>query len=372
MKARRHPLRALARRVRRTRRVLVAVSSPMNVVVLRPILDVLVADDRVELAFTGRHHDRDDVTGILAATGLGGAQVLSEAGAKRLAADLYLCADGTRYGKRCSSRVLTFHGVSFKGRSLGDRAGWFHRVMLVGPYQRRRLVERGTFAADDPVLVDVGMPKLDRLARGEIDRFAERERLDVAPHAVCILYAPTWGPHASLNTMGEPLIDALAAYPKAHVVVKLHDHTYDPSHGGGDWSTRVERLRRPNVTIHRGLDVAPLLAAADVLVTDASSVAQEFCLLDRPILFADVPGLFASERYRDSADMETWGRSGGVTFSSPGEVDDALRATLAAPDALSDIRRAIATDLFFAPGRATERALEVIYAELEIPLRRRD
>ncbi len=366
MKARKRATRSLAQRFRRRRRVLVGVSSPMNLVCLRPVLDVLRADDRVDLFAAGHVGGGDDVRPLLATAGLDDVTPLSEKEAKRLAGDLYLCVDGTRFGKRCHSRVLGFHGVSFKGRSLGDRPGWFHRVMLVGPYQRRRFVERGTFAATDPALVDVGFPKLDPLVRGEIDRDAVRDALGVPAGNVCVLLAPTWGEHAALETWGEPLVDTLAAIDGTSLVVKLHDHAFDPTRGGADLRDAIARWRAAGVAVSEDRDVVPLLAAADLLVTDASSVAQEFCLLDRPIVYADVPELFASERYRDTVDLETWGRRAGTVAADPAELAAAVRAAIADPAARGETRRAVAADLFFHPGRATDRALDVVYAELAL------
>ena len=40
-------------------------------------------------------------------------------------------------------------------------------------------------------------------------------------------------------------------------------------------------------------DVTPLLFLADLLMTDASSVSSEYSLLDRPMVFLDVPKLLA-------------------------------------------------------------------------------
>ena len=56
-------------------------------------------------------------------------------------------------------------------------------------------------------------------------------------------------------------------------------------------------------------DVILTLFAADLLITDASSVANEYALLDRPIVFLDVPELLAAAGGEGSApDLETWGR----------------------------------------------------------------
>lgn len=367
--AQKKPLRSLTQRLRSTRRVLLSAGSPMNVVVMRPILDVLRADPRIELFFTGDYRQsdgREEIARLARLTGLEEVTSLDEQQAKDLGADLYLCPDGSRYGKRCHSRVLLFHGVSFKGRSIQERARWFHKVFLVGPYQRRRFVKQEIFADDDPRLLEIGMPKLDRLVRGEIDAQAVRRELGCEKEDTCVLYAPTWGDQSSLHTMGEELIEALAARPHTRLVVKFHDHHLNPDRTSVDWARRSREWNWDRVVVYDDLDVVPALAAADVLVTDASSVSQEFCLLDRPILFADVPELFDSERYRRTVDLATWGRQAGKLFRTPAEASRALDAAIADPAAQSEIRRALAADLFYDPGNATDRAVEAVYRELQL------
>ncbi len=351
------------------RSVLLSASSVMNVVVLRPIVKRLEQDPRVELWFTGKYQGGDDYREMARLGGLERVKFVTRRDARRLRADLYLSPDGQRFGKRCRVKVLLFHGVSFKGRSINHRARWFDRVFLAGEYQRRRFVELKILKPEDRRFARIGMPKLDRLTDGSIDRAAVRARLRVADGEACVLYAPTWTEHSSLFSMGEGLVAALASRPRTRVVVKLHDHLQDPSRSRIDWRARIASWNLPNVVLADDQDVVPLLVAADVLVTDASSVSQEFTLLDRPILFADVPELFTSERYKESVDLDTWGRSGGVVIERPDAARAALDRALERPDERSETRRKIAADMFYGPGGATERAVAEIYRQLKLSMR---
>ena len=101
-------------------------------------------------------------------------------------------------------------------------------------------------------------------------------------------------------------------------------------------------------------DVIPTLFAADLLITDASSVANEYALLDRPIVFLDVPELLAAAGGEGSAlDLETWGRRGGEVVAGPADIVAAVERGLTDPGARSEVRREIMRDLFYNPGRAT-------------------
>jgi len=111
----------------------------------------------------------------------------------------------------------------------------------------------------------------------------------------------------------------------------------------------------------RNPDVVPLLALSDALITDASSVANEYTLLDRPIVFLDVPELLRHSSASGAAlDLERWGRKGGAIVARPEDVADIVMGSLADARRMSDIRRAIAADLFYNPGHATDAAIDWI------------
>src|SRR5439155_1685486 len=77
-----------------------------------------------------------------------------------------------------------------------------------------------------------------------------------------------------------------------------------------------------HLRLARTPDVVECLFAADLLISDASSVVNEYALLDRPIVFLDVPELLAAARDREGSalDLDTWGRRGGEVVAEPAEV----------------------------------------------------
>ena len=123
-------------------------------------------------------------------------------------------------------------------------------------------------------------------------------------------------------------------------------------------------------TVHvTDFDIIPYLYIANLLITDASSVSSEYSLLDRPMVFLDVPDLIrAAEKSRKgSLDLDTWGRRGGRTVRWPDEAVDAVAWSLEHPDAESEVRQAMAKDLFYNPGVAADVAVRWILDELELP-----
>jgi CDP-glycerol glycerophosphotransferase (TagB/SpsB family) len=105
-----------------------------------------------------------------------------------------------------------------------------------------------------------------------------------------VLYAPTGAHDNSLETFGEDLIKRMGAMTEYDFLVKPHDHPK----ASINWFERLATLETENVRLLRAADAMPGLHAADMLISDASSIANEYLLLDRPLVFLDVPELLAA------------------------------------------------------------------------------
>ncbi len=254
------------------------------------------------------------------------------------------------------SKVQIFHGVSFRNKAVrADNAGADH-YFIVGPYMRRAFASTGIVADDDPRAHEVGFMKTDRLLNGELDRNETLARHGLSGDRPVLVYAPTGQKHNSLETMGEEVIRRLTETGAFDVILKPHDHPKNPI----NWAERLEPMLGEHTVLSPSADVIELLHAADVLITDASSVSNEFSLLDRPMVFLDVPKLLgkASAQKGAMVDLDTWGRKCGEIVESPEQVVDSIDRALSDPQARSEVRQAMAEDLFFNPGRATDAALE--------------
>jgi CDP-glycerol glycerophosphotransferase len=202
--------------------------------------------------------------------------------------------------------LQTWHGTPLKrmlhdletvvGRDPGyvsrvDRMiGEWSLLLAQSPWAAERL--RSAFHYDGDVL-EVGYPRNDALADGTTADRAERlrKRLGLAASKKVLLYAPTFRDDQRVGrrfTFEIPMdLGALAAAigDEYEVVVRLH-----PIIRG--------KVRLP-WGVHEagpGFEMEDLLAAADVLVTDYSSVMFDYAVLERPMIFF-VPDL---EKYRDT------------------------------------------------------------------------
>ena len=261
--------------------------------------------------------------------------------------------------RNVATRIQIFHGISFRNKAVRAANMSCDHYFLVGPYMRRRFTEAGLMADDDGRAVKIGFMKTDALLNGSLDRSRLSQQAGLAGDRPVILYAPTGAKRNSLETMGEEVIARLVEDDRFDLLVKPHDH---PKNRGTDWFQRLSRFESAHCKLVRDPDVVPFLYLADLLISDASSVANEYALLDRPIVFLDVPEMIEKlEKKGVPVDLQTWGRKGGVTLSGVNDLAITLEGLLFdGVDRSSELRRALARDIFFEAGGATRRCVNAV------------
>ncbi|MCB2155301.1 CDP-glycerol glycerophosphotransferase family protein [bacterium] len=346
--------------------ILLFSKAPMNYLMFARVAGRLLADERVRLDIFAVGEEGQDVRALYEGMGVDPQRLVSKTTARWKKYDLYVSPDMRIVGKRARKKVHVFHGISFKGKAYSEQIRDYDHAFLIGPYQRNQFVKRGILTEDDPRMVNIGMPKTDPIVNGEFVRDEVLSSRGLPTDKPVVLYAPTWRKEASLNTMGEEILRAVGGMGDVTLLLKLHDWCLDPARNRRDWGAWLADQQEANApwTWIRERDIVPFLATADLLISDASSTANEFLLRDRPILFMDVPELF--EKYEQSIDLDTWGRKTGVVVQRPEDVPAAITAALSDPGTHSEIRRAAAADYFYNPGQATDAAHRAILNLLEL------
>jgi hypothetical protein len=351
------------------RRVLIEARTPMNLAVLRPVIDALRANPRIRLQFTGP--DRDDLRDAYRQLGIS-ASVIHRDAAIWSRFDLYVNADPWEAVslRRVSRQLNFFHGVAGKYNldCPSDLPIGFDRYDAVAfPNASRRdaYVAAGIVRADRAMLV--GYPKIDPLvnARGTAREHAAALGLD--PARPTAIFAPTFSPASALNHAGEHIIQTLLARG-CNVIAKLHDRSLDPDpryNGGVNWRERLGRYRGPHFLLAASGDSNPFVLASDLMVTDHSSIGFEFCALDRPLIVYDAPGLIEAARINPAKVLLL--RSAATVVHDPATLAEAVREALAAPQAASAARARAAGEVFYRPGGATTRALRLIHDLIDLP-----
>ena len=142
-----------------------------------------------------------------------------------------------------------------------------------------------------------GIPRTDALAPSPRRDAAEREmraRLGLTDNRTTILYAPTFRGADLKGARAPELLDIAALYralgDQYQLILRLHPFVKS--------AMRIpEEARDFVVDASREPDVNEVMLAADILVTDYSSIIFEYALLNRPMAFL-APDLAAYERER--------------------------------------------------------------------------
>ncbi len=355
----------------RPKRILFTGYAPVHFLCYLPVYQRLSTDPRVELWLSGGWKRADGDTTSYSLDGfydpfpVERARVIPIERARQEDFDVLVCAhlSDSLFPRSAGHTVQIFHGVSFKNLAVRDKALRFDTLCLPGRYHAELYRETGLVRRGGPRYLITGFPKVDPLRAGAEAGARARDRralltgLGLDPAVPTLLLAPTGDKHNALETMGEELIEAIGADGRFNLLVKPHDHPKL----GIDWFRELAPLEGARVRLVRDRDVVPYLAAADLLLTDASSVAVEFTLLDRPIIFLDVPRLFQRvEKRAPNLDLTTYGRRIGAIVERPGDVVAAVTTALADPGREREIRQAMARHVFWDPGHAADRVAGVV------------
>jgi CDP-glycerol glycerophosphotransferase len=201
--------------------------------------------------------------------------------------------------------LQTWHGTPLKrigeDRGPGDFTTWRHRRRvnaqaarwdaMLSPSPYCSDVFRSAFRYDGPFW-EIGYPRNDALLAPDaaVNRDQIRSRLGLAPADRVVLYAPTWRALLGDREPKPMYLDAdLLTQSCPEVVVLVRGHYT---------ATRKPDLFAGHPRVHdvtRYPDIADLYLAADVLVTDYSSVMFDFVLTDKPVVLL-TPDL---EQYRE-------------------------------------------------------------------------
>ena len=174
-----------------------------------------------------------------------------------------------------------------------DIARW-DVLLSPNPFSTPRL--RQAFAYDGPIW-ETGLPRNDLLLGPDASttRCAVRRELGLADDETAVLYAPTWRDDEKYAGVAEvpmhlhlgAVAERLTASGRRHrVLARVHNLMTDRSHAEA----------APGVVdVSLYPDVNELYLAADVLVTDYSSVMFDFALTGRPMVFY----AYDLDRFRD-------------------------------------------------------------------------
>ncbi|MDD9879089.1 MAG: CDP-glycerol glycerophosphotransferase family protein [Magnetovibrio sp.] len=142
------------------------------------------------------------------------------------------------------------------------------------------------------------------------------------------------------------------------VILKPHPRICEQAAGWvGRWSAEAQAAANVSVIADPAISVAPFMAAADVLVTDASGAMLEFLAVDRPVVMITNPERFRDETHFDPAGYEWAWREMGHEVHDVELLSEVVGKVLEGDDPHAEVRAGYRRHLFgdMTDGRAAER-----------------
>ncbi len=227
-------------------------------------------------------------------------------------------------------KVQVFHGFDSGKKNKFNVRGFFDLYCTQGPNITQAFTDISDGTYD---IVETGWSKLDPLF------FPSEEAEQYRSASPVILYAPTFSPKLTSTQALYPYIKQLSEQRDWQWLIKLHPKATQAE------VDLYKALAGDRVKFIETGDIIPLLQAADVILSDTSSVLAEFALQQKVVV------AFNNRR------PDTW----MLNFTKADKLQEQLEVALARPDTLmakiSDHCHAIHPQ---SDGRSSERVLAAI------------
>ncbi len=214
--------------------------------------------------------------------------------------DIVIAGDTVSSPEAYGRTLLCFlnHGTGIKNilyRNLSHQQGTRYQIFVEGRYRVERIRESGFQGKSEVHLI--GLPKLDWYFQGRYaDRAGLLRRWGLDPERPTVLFAPTYKP-----TCMYAVQDAIftATEGRYNLIIKLHHYswmgTYAPHRQHRIFERRVKRYPHSVLLPPSEYNIMPYMAAADTLISEASSTVFDFLALGKTGIVYDLPRLFHSD-----------------------------------------------------------------------------
>ena len=238
-------------------------------------------------------------------------------------------------------KVQIFHGLDEEVKGFYNITGFFDLYCTTGPVMTGKF---STLAKNKKhfLVRETGWPKLDPIYNNKWSFGDQKDQLisqyELSPGLPIILYAPTF---PSKYTSAPDLLGSIRQLQKHDYnwIIKFHS-LMDES-----IKEKYKKLDNNNFRIVDELNILPIMAGSDIMITDTSSVAYEFLHFDRPLI-----------TYQAIARREK-----GIDIQDPSELSSAIERSLNNLDEFSGNRETCLKDIHpYSDGNSSNRVLKGI------------
>jgi hypothetical protein len=282
-----------------------------------------------------------------------------------------VCTDVyAKFPWRPTKKVLLKHGAGVASRIL-TRSPFrktifdFDLVLVNGEADYELLQRVCSAKLNAQKVVATGLPYLDRLHTCAETRDAYLRRIGLVTTKGVALIAPSWRGLEIIQARQPDYFDELIAAVREldwQVIIKMHACSFNKAMTQGqDWAGKLSRYAERGIGIDNDVDDVPALVHSDLLITDISSRAFNFMLLDKPVV-----AVLPDELFTDQLDREriTLIERGAFLARSPAEIKLIIAHGLNGHDPLRTERQCLAQRFFANPGRATEAVVAQLLRHL--------
>ena len=191
-----------------------------------------------------------------------------------------------------------------------------------------------------------------------------REESPVLPFSLpeegkTVIYGPTWNEFlSSAPLLGKRVVELIRGEEtNISIIIKPHPVIFERQ---PNWVQNWRELQRNHENVYfvddPAADIVPYLKAADLLVSDASSVIFQFLALNRPIILINNPNRFGTAHF-DPKGIEWQWRDLADTMERVEDLPGAVARNLGGGDTRREYRSRYRKRLFgsLTDGRAAER-----------------
>lgn len=244
------------------------------------------------------------------------------------------------------------HGTISKGWYYTDRAVSLREncadlICVPGTVHERMLSRK----VQKPIKV-TGMPKLDALFTGEQDREKILLKMGLSKENKTILLAPTFNEEFTiLNYLSQDIRHYIPDY--LNVIIKLHGVASE------DMKDRFKKQasRYNNIYYTENYDITECFTAADVLITDMSSVIYEYVSTYKPVLLFDSPRQKEYINYMEN-DLEYQYRDVGIRFQDTEKIPELIFRALTGWKISDQVREIADSFVSIRDGSSSQRVID--------------
>jgi CDP-glycerol glycerophosphotransferase (TagB/SpsB family) len=206
--------------------------------------------------------------------------------------DIVIAGDTLRNSKDYGKTMLIFlnHGTGIKNilyRNLARVPNDKYQIFVEGKHRVESLMNSPSLRKNEVHLI--GLPKLDFYFQGRFNRAEVLTRWNLNPNKKTILFAPTYKP-TCLYEVKDDIFEQTVDY---NLIVKLHPYSwmgkYAPHKQHRIYERRVKKYPHAVLLPFNEYNIVPYYAAADVVISEASSTVFDFLALKKFGIIYDLP-----------------------------------------------------------------------------------